>query len=158
MPVADFGGAITAPQRPFCESQGISLSLLTTLLKDGEIDSLIIGGRHRHVVLQSWFDYIHRKQFGLERDAVEREAAAARYRNSVSPAATLAAKRALAGKPAPGRPPGRGKSHGTRLVPDGNDKPDAAPWRSRSPSPAAAPKTAPGKSRSSRKESVVPAQ
>jgi hypothetical protein len=111
VPVPDLSNAVTAPQRQFCESEGVSLSLLTSLFASGEIDSVIIGGRFRHVILSSWNSYIRRKQLGLERDPTEREAAAARYRSSVQPYSTAAARRALAGKPKPGRPPGSGTRH-----------------------------------------------
>jgi hypothetical protein len=158
VPVLDFGSAVTAPQRPFCETQGISLSLLTNLFAQGEVDSVIIGGRFRHVVLPSWANYVRRRQLGLERDPAEREAAAKRYRDSVSPTATLAAKRALAGKPRPGRPPGSGTKHRNPNHPGRSAAQSAAPARRASPPPVAAPKTAPGKPRSSRKETVAPAQ
>jgi hypothetical protein len=153
--VLDFGSAITAPQRPFCESQGISLSLLTALLRRGEVDSVIVGGRHRHVVLGSWREYIHRQLAGLRRDPAEREAAATRYRNSVSPAATLAAKRALAAKPRPGRPPGSGKGHGRPNPPARAAAPAALPARMSSPPSAEAPKKTSTARRSARKESIA---
>jgi hypothetical protein len=109
--VLDLGKAITAPQRALCDAEGVSLSLLTGLFASGDVDSVIIGGRFRHVILASWVDYVRRRQLGLERDPVEREAAAASYRNSVQPYSTAAARRALAGKPRPGRSPGTGTKH-----------------------------------------------
>jgi hypothetical protein len=160
VPVPDLGTAVTAPQRPFCASQGISLSLLTALLKDGEVDSVIVGGRFRYVLLASWSAYIRRKQLGLERDPVEREAAAARYRNSVSPAATLAAKRALAAKPKPGRPLGSGTRHRTGdgrpgRPPDSASKSAGSPGRVSPPPTETAPKTNPTSRRGTRKETTA---
>jgi hypothetical protein len=152
VPVLDFGSAVTAPQRPFCETQGISLSLLTNLFAQGEVDSVIIGGRFRHVVLPSWANYVRRRQLGLERDPAEREAAAKRYRDSVSPTATLAAKRALAGKPRPGRPPGSGTKH-RRSNQSGPAAAQAAvPARRPPPPPEVSSKSKPNKRRSVRED------
>jgi hypothetical protein len=91
-------GAVTIPQGALCERERISHSLLTSLFRDGEVDSAVIGGRFRHVIEQSWRDYVERKRLGLERDPAEKAAAAAAYRASVPPDRTLAASRAFAGK------------------------------------------------------------
>jgi hypothetical protein len=155
MPVPDLGNAVTAPQRPFCNAEGVSLSLLTHLFAQGEVDSVVIGGRFRHVVLASWADYVRRRQLGLERDPAEREAAAARYRGSVQPYSTAAARRALAGKPKPGRPPGSGARHG-RPNPPGRAAAQAALPARRAPPPAEpAPKKTSTTRRSARKENVT---
>jgi hypothetical protein len=108
----DFGSAVTAPQRVHAQREGITLTLLTGLFAAGEVDSVVVGDRFRHVVVASWRDYVRRKQLGLERDPIEKKAAAEAYRASIKPASTAAALRALAGKPKPGRPRGSGKKHG----------------------------------------------
>jgi hypothetical protein len=101
-----FTNVVTAAQRPFCERHGISLSMLTRLFSEGEVDSVVIGGRFRHVILKSWYDYIERRRTGRQRDPVEKKAAALAYRASVPPAASAGARRAMAGKIQPGRPRG----------------------------------------------------
>jgi hypothetical protein len=148
VPAPDFSKAVTAPQRAFCEAEGISLSLLTALLTQGEIDSVVVGNRFRFIVLASWADYVRRKQFGLERDPAEREAAAARYRASVRPYSSAAAQRALAGKPRPGRPPGSGTKHRKSDSTEHAAAQTALPARRASP-----PKVAP-KARSSKRQSI----
>jgi hypothetical protein len=155
VPVPDLGNAVTAPQRPFCEAQGISLSMLTHLFARGELDSITIG-RFRFVILASWDDYVRRRQLGLERDPAEREAAAARYRGSVQPYSTAAARRALAGKPKPGRPPGSGTRHRKPNHPGRAAAQAALPPRRSSPPAAEASKSKSGTRRGARKESVAP--
>jgi len=105
---------VTAPQRDFCKQEKLPLGRLTKLFEAGEVDSVVIGARVRHVILQSYIDYIERQQRGEERDPEERELAKRRYRASVSPEATAAAARALKGKAKPGRPRGAGKKRGTQ--------------------------------------------
>jgi hypothetical protein len=99
---------VTAPQRDFCKQERLSLGRLTKLFEAGEVESVVIGGRFRHVIIASYIDYVARQLRGEQRDLEERELAKRRYRASVSPQATAAAARALAGKPKPGRPRGSG--------------------------------------------------
>jgi hypothetical protein len=152
IPTPNLSHAVTAPQREFCKAEGISLSLLTALFAQGEVDSVVIGGRFRYVILASWAAYVRRRQLGLDRDPAERAAAAARYRDSVQPYSTDAARRALAGKPKPGRPPGSGTRHRKPRHPRRASAQTAlAAWKA-SPPTAAAPKSKPTNHRGARAE------
>jgi hypothetical protein len=111
--------AQTIPQQVFFKQERIGKGRGTKLFADGEVDTILVGERYRHVVLASWYAYVERQLRGEERDPAERAEAARRYRASVSPQATAAAARALHGKLSLDRPRGSGKRRGSgRAGPD----------------------------------------
>ena len=75
--------AYSMPQAEFRRREGIGRNLLTHLFKTGELDSVVVGARLRHVILSSWVAYIDRRQRGMERDPDERAASIAAYAESV---------------------------------------------------------------------------
>ena len=88
---------ITIPQRRLMELEDLSVNLLIGLYRNGEIDSVVIGGRLRRVVVASYLAYLRRRQLGLARDEGERQAAIQSYRQSLSSKGAENAARARAG-------------------------------------------------------------
>ena len=65
-PIALNGGAAGAPYslptgKPFERFGGPSRSTQYQLIKDGEIDSFLVGNR-RYIITQSWVDYVARQR------------------------------------------------------------------------------------------------
>jgi hypothetical protein len=71
------------PQVTFRKRANIGRNLTTALLVRGEIDSLVIGLRSRHIIWQSWLEYLQRQVGGVERDPEEKRRAAEGYRRSM---------------------------------------------------------------------------
>jgi hypothetical protein len=90
--------ATTIPARRLSEVEGVGHNLLWRLMAGGELDSLIVGGKHRHVVIASWDTYLDRQRLGLARNPVEKAAAAASYKASLAGIGGTAAARLAVGR------------------------------------------------------------
>jgi hypothetical protein len=82
--------------RRLAEIENIGHNVMYRLAAMGEVDTVVIG-RCRYVVAQSWHDYVSRRHLGVERNPVERAAAAASYRQSLAGIGGQAAARARRG-------------------------------------------------------------
>jgi hypothetical protein len=132
------------PQSELRRRERIGRNLLDRLLKEGEVDSYVLGLRIRHVILASWYAYIARCQAGTERDPVEKARTAEAYRLSVERSKGARAT-ALARS-------NWGPDHGKRGGSPHLTSRHAASSRRPSPPAAEAPKTKPSKRRSIREE------
>ena len=144
MPLDNSYPGFSIPQVAFRQRVNIGRNLLARLLRDGEVDSLVIGLRARHVVWQSWLDYLDRAQRGVERDPGEKRLAAEGYRRSMERsrgARATALARSNWG-------PDHGKKGGSPHLTSRR----AASSQRASPPAVAAPKTKPSKRRSAREE------
>jgi hypothetical protein len=78
----------SVPQTMLRRDYGVGRNLLDRLAREGEIDTFILGSRIRHVVVQSWLDYLRRCEAGgLPREPAEKARATAAYRDSVAKSA-----------------------------------------------------------------------
>ena len=132
------------PQSELRRREGIGRNLLDRLLREGDVDSYVLGRRIRYVVVTSWLSYIARCQSGTERDPVEKARAAEAYKLSVARSkgarATALARSGWTNQGKPAKP----KKSANR---------GASPARSSSPPSAAeAPKKPSNNRRSARKE------
>jgi hypothetical protein len=101
----NFGYAgFSMPQSEFRRREHIGRNLLDHLFKTGEVDSVVIGQRIRHIILPSWSDYVARRLAGIERDPAEKARAIEAYRASVA--------RSKGGKATALARSGWGKDHG----------------------------------------------
>jgi hypothetical protein len=73
----------TKPFTSWYRDEGFSRHKGARLLASGEVDSLNVMAR-RHVVWQSYLDYLERQRTGRQRDPVEKERAAREYRASAA--------------------------------------------------------------------------
>jgi hypothetical protein len=89
--------AVTIPARRLSEVEGVGRNTLWRLMSGGQLDSVIVGGKHRHVVVASWDDYLDRQRLGVERNPVQKAAAIASYRSSLAGVGGQAAARARRG-------------------------------------------------------------
>jgi hypothetical protein len=136
------------PQSELRRREGIGRNLLDRLLREGQIDSYILGARIRYIIMESWYSYIARCQTGTERDPVEKQRAVEAYRASVA-----RSKGARATKLARS---GWGPDHGKRGgSPHRANRGATRVRRSPPPPAAAAPKTVPGNRRSARKSETT---
>jgi hypothetical protein len=71
------------PQAEFRRRENIGRNLLTSLFKNGEIDSIVVGERSRHVIMESYYAYLGRQMAGTDRDPVEKQRAIEAYRISL---------------------------------------------------------------------------
>jgi hypothetical protein len=149
LPPADTGYAgYSMPQVEFRRRENIGRNLLTSLFRKGEVESIVIGDKNRHVIMSSWRDYVARKLSGTERDPAEKQRAIEAYQASV--ARSKGARATALARSNWG--PDHGKKGGSPHL----ASPRAAPRRRASPPAAAeAPKKTAGKSRSPRKESAA---
>jgi hypothetical protein len=138
------------PQATFLQYANIGRNLRDSLIRNGEIDTVVVGDRARHVIMESWHAHLARRLAGVERDPVDKQRAIESYKRSLERSKGARAT-ALARS---GWGPDHGKKGGS---PHLTSRRAASPERA-SPPPAAAPKTAPAKTRSSRKETVAPVQ
>ena len=130
--------AVTIPMRRLAEAEAVGHNVMWRLAATGEIDTIIIGGRYRHVLAASWDAYLERQRLGIERNPVERAAAAASYRQSLAGVGGRAAARARRGTKwgqalaAAGKPE---ESPGVLTDPPGRKLPRPAQPRRRKVSP-----------------------
>jgi hypothetical protein len=135
------------PQSELRRREGIGRNLLDRLLREGEVDSFILGHRIRHIVLSSWFAYIARQRAGVSRDPIERERAITEHQASV--------RRSKGGRAAALARSGWGPDHGKRGGSPHRANREVSPARRPSPPTAPERRTNAGKARNSRKESVT---
>jgi hypothetical protein len=83
--------------RRLAEAENIGHNRLWRLVAGGELDSVLVGTRNRHIILESWIDFIERQKLGVPRNAVQKAAAIASYRSSLAAAGGTAAARARRG-------------------------------------------------------------
>jgi hypothetical protein len=136
------------PQAEFRRRENLGRNLLDSLIRNGEVDSVVVGQRARHIILESWYAHLARRLAGTERDPVEKQRAIESYQASL--AKSTGAKATKLARSNWGADHGR-KGGSPHLANRG-----AAAARTRSPPAAEAPKT--NKRRSARKEIVAPAQ
>jgi hypothetical protein len=103
-------GGVTIAQRKLMAMEGLSINMLISLYRSGELDTLVIGGRLRRIVLRSYVEYLQRQQRGLVRDESERRAAIENYRRSLSTQGAANAARARTGITMETRARGRRKA------------------------------------------------
>jgi hypothetical protein len=140
IPLADTYSGFSMPQAVFRKVEHIGRNKLDGLFRTGEVDSVVIGERTRHVILGSWRAYVARQMAGTERDPVEKARAIEAYRASVQRSQGARAT-ALARS-------GWGPDHGKRGGSKHLTSRGAAAARRASP-----PKVAP-KARSSKRQSI----
>jgi hypothetical protein len=71
------------PQKVLCRQVHVGTTLMNKLIRTGEVDSYVLGSRIRHIVLESWCEYVGRcKAGGIPRDPAAKAAAAAAYKIS----------------------------------------------------------------------------
>jgi hypothetical protein len=135
------------PQVEFRRRENIGRNLLDSLIRNGEIDTVVVGQRARRIVMESWYALLARRLTGAERDPVEKQRAIESYRLSLERSkGAKATKLARAGWG-----PDHGKKGGSpHLASRG-----AAASQRLSPSPGVSPKTSPGSRRATRKESTA---
>ena|SRR5215472_147301 len=78
-----YGEAVTTPQVVFMRREGVGRNVLNKLFRTGELDSVVIGGRYRHVINASWHALLERRRLGVERPEHERQAAIEAYQRSL---------------------------------------------------------------------------
>jgi hypothetical protein len=83
--------------RRLAEIENIGHNRMWRLLTSGELDSIVVGTRYRHIILESWIDFIERQKLGVPRNAVQKAAAIASYRSSLAGVGGQAAARARRG-------------------------------------------------------------
>jgi hypothetical protein len=71
------------PQVAFRQYANIGRNLLNSLIKNGDVDTVVVGERARHVIVQSWHDHLQRRLDGVERDPAERQRAIESYKRSL---------------------------------------------------------------------------
>jgi hypothetical protein len=92
----------TKPQPAFCRDEKISRGKGNQLFAAGEVDTVMVVGR-RHVIWQSWLDYLERQRRGIPRDPAEKARAAAEYRRTADETLRRQGRSLIRGS-APGRP------------------------------------------------------
>jgi hypothetical protein len=148
LPLTDTGySGYSMPQAEFRRRENLGRNLLDSLIKTGEVDTVVVGQRSRHVILESWHAYLARRLAGAERDPVDKQRAIASYRLSLERSKGAKATRLARS--------GWGPDHGKRGGSPHLASPRAAPRRKASPPAVAAPKS---KAQSSRKETTAPPQ
>ena len=90
-------GAVTIPQQRLMALETISINVLIGLYRAGQIDSVVIGGRVRRVIIASYLAYLRRRQLGIARDEGERRAAVENYERSLTSKSAQNAARARRG-------------------------------------------------------------
>ena len=68
----------TKPFIPFWGDLGVSNSKGYDIVRQGEVDTVMVAGR-RHVVIASWEAYIERQRLGIDRAPEERQRAIEYY-------------------------------------------------------------------------------
>jgi hypothetical protein len=133
------------PIRELGRREHVKPTLFNKLIRNGEIDSFVLGSRYRYVPLESWRAYLERRRRNESRDPVEKAAAAAAYRESCKLHGGQAAARARAGWTNPGVAPARRPSTSH----------SASSRQTGSPPAAEAPKKTSTNRGSARKESIA---
>ena len=72
------GTGYSFPARQLFRREGLGDSKGYQLLRDGEVDSILLGAR-RYVILPSWAEYLERLRRGVVRDPGAKAEAARRY-------------------------------------------------------------------------------
>jgi hypothetical protein len=103
-------GAVTVPQRLLMQLETLSINMLTALYRAGEIDSVVIAGRQRRVIIGSYLALLKRRQLGVARPEAERVAAIEAYQRSLLTEGSTNAARARTGITPGTRAKGRRKA------------------------------------------------
>ena len=147
-PPSDIGYAGSSmPQTEFRRRENLGRNLLNSLFRNGEVDSVIIGDRARHVIMSSWFEYLARRLAGTERDPVEKQQAVENYRASVTRSKGAQATRLARS--------GWGPDHGKKGGSPHLTSPRVAPRQRASPPAPKSPKKAPTRRRGTPKETTA---
>jgi hypothetical protein len=103
-------GAVTVPQRLLMRLENLSINMLVALYRSGELDSIVIAGRQRRVIIASYIAMLRRRQLGIARPEAERLAAVESYERSLLTEGAANAARARTGISREKRARGRRKA------------------------------------------------